>query len=283
MAATGVNRVNRDFDDFYDDDEELMMPTRPANVPTGRGMGYTNGMPAYRAMGDGMGQVAGTRTAVAPNVPPPIPNAGVRPRVANVPQPGVRPTGSQRALAPMADPYRRRVAAPRSNPLSNLNVAAGLLNTKMVMLVAGTLAVFLLGFFLVSNVVNWWSTWQDDMTYGRPRTYQTDAWVGHSEQTGTPSHFIAENLHNQVVIFEIPGGDATHTKVIMGPPLYFKGSDLAPVTLSFKDMNADGNVDMIVTVEGQHFVYVNDNGNFRPITDTERAKLNVSSLDGGNK
>jgi hypothetical protein len=36
----------------------------------------------------------------------------------------------------------------------------------------------------------WLNIFMDDLHYGRPRTFQTDAWVGHNEQTGTPSHFI---------------------------------------------------------------------------------------------
>jgi hypothetical protein len=141
----------------------------------------------------------------------------------------------------------------------------------------GVVGILVVGFFLVSNVTHWWSTWQDDMTYGRPRTSQSDAWVGHNEQTGSPTHFIAQNLNHQVVVFEIPGGDALKTRVIQGPPLYFKDSELAPVTLSFKDVNADGHVDMIMSVEGQQFVYINDNGNFRRITDEERSKINLTN------
>lgn len=282
MATSGAARINRDFDEYYEDEDEMLMPSRPANVPMGRGMRQPtmNGMPTYRTMGEGIGQ-ATARTAVASNVPQPIPGAGVRPRAANVP---IMAPPAQRALAPtrqqMTDSYAR--PNPRRNMLPN--VGAGLLNAKLGMFIGATLAVFVLGFFLVSNVIQWWSTWQDDMTYGRPRTSQIDAWVGHNEQTGTPTHFIAQNLNRQVVVYEIPGGDATKTRIIQGPPLYFKDSELAPVTLSFKDENADGHVDMIIHVEGQQFIFINDNGTFRRITDEERARLNLSAADnGGNK
>ena len=41
--------------------------------------------------------------------------------------------------------------------------------------------------------------------------------------------------------------------------------NLAVVTLSFKDVNGDGKLDMIVTVGETHYVFINDHGQFRPL------------------
>jgi hypothetical protein len=42
-------------------------------------------------------------------------------------------------------------------------------------------------------LVNWWTIHQDDATYGRPRTYQFDAVVGHNDSPTNPTHFIIIN------------------------------------------------------------------------------------------
>ncbi len=42
---------------------------------------------------------------------------------------------------------------------------------------------------LLSAALGWFNTTLDDFRYGRPRTFQTDAWVGHNEQNGVKSHF----------------------------------------------------------------------------------------------
>ena len=41
--------------------------------------------------------------------------------------------------------------------------------------------VMLLGFVLISALVNWWQVYQDDQHYGRPRTFQVDQRVGHND------------------------------------------------------------------------------------------------------
>jgi len=60
------------------------------------------------------------------------------------------------------------------------------------------------------------------------------------------------------------GGDASKAKIYIGPTLIGPGQDLAVVTLTFKDVNGDGKPDMIVDVENSHFIFINDNGQFRP-------------------
>src|SRR6266487_4661311 len=43
--------------------------------------------------------------------------------------------------------------------------------------------------------------------YGYPRTYQTDAVVGHGDSLAHPSHFIAINLDGHLEVIELSGGD----------------------------------------------------------------------------
>src|SRR5579859_4172698 len=129
----------------------------------------------------------------------------------------------------------------------------------------GTGMMIILVIWIVGGVViSWWQSWQDDLHYGRPRTFQIDARVGHNDQQ-TQSHFIVENLNKQIVIVEFPGGDATKAIVYVGPALYGSGQDLAVVTLSFKDLKGDGKPDMIVSIQGSgQTVFINDGTKFRP-------------------
>jgi hypothetical protein len=118
--------------------------------------------------------------------------------------------------------------------------------------------------FVLSSLLNWWQTTQDDWHYGRPRTAQYDVTVGHND-TQTPSHFIALNLHRHIEVIEFPGGDASHAKVYIVPSMLQEGSDLTVVTLEFKDLTHNGKLDMIMSVGNDKFVYINDNGQFRPV------------------
>jgi hypothetical protein len=125
----------------------------------------------------------------------------------------------------------------------------------------------------LSALFGWFTTTLDDLNYGRPRTFQTDAWVGHNEQGGAPSHFIALNLHGHIEVIEMPGGDATHVHVYIGPQLYGPNSDLVPVTLRFLDVSGDHKPDMLVTFQGTHIVFINDQGQFRPVLPSERHQV----------
>jgi len=136
----------------------------------------------------------------------------------------------------------------------------------------GMIAMLLL-WTLLSSIFGWFATTVDDIRYGRPRTYQTDQFVGHSEQSGTPSHFIAINLNRRIEIIELPGGDATHAKIYLGPQLYATNDDLTPVTLTFADVNGDQKPDMIVNFQGSRIVFINDQGGFRPLLPAERHQV----------
>jgi len=120
---------------------------------------------------------------------------------------------------------------------------------------------------------NWWNMTQDDWHYGRPRTFQIDAVVGHNDSSTNPSHFIAVNFNRHITIMEFPGGDATKAKDYLGPTLFGDGQNLTPVTLSFKDVNGDGKLDMIVHIQDQTFVFLNDGTQFRPQKPGEHGTL----------
>lgn len=126
------------------------------------------------------------------------------------------------------------------------------------------MCTMLLGWMLLTTVANWWQVTQDDWHYGRPRTYQVDQVVGHNDSAQKPSHFIAINLNRQVEVIEFPGGDATKAKIYIGPLLVGPGQYLAPVTLSFQDVNGDGKIDMIVNVQDSHFIFLNNGTSFSP-------------------
>jgi hypothetical protein len=122
---------------------------------------------------------------------------------------------------------------------------------------------------LVTMVANWWSVKMDDIQYGRPRTFQTDAVVGHNDSQSNPSHFIAINLNGRIEIIEFPGGDGSKARIYIGPQLYGNGEELVPVTLSFVDINGNHHPDMIVHFQDTQIAFVNENGGFRPATPQE--------------
>ena len=133
----------------------------------------------------------------------------------------------------------------------------------LIAVVVGMLLMATL-FLMLNTLGSWWQVHQDDVTYGRPRTYQVDAVVGHNDSVTNPSHFIFLNLNRHVVIIELPGGDTTHARIYNGPTLFGNGQDLTPVTAVFKDVNGDGKIDMIVQIQDQRLVFINDGTQFVP-------------------
>jgi hypothetical protein len=125
--------------------------------------------------------------------------------------------------------------------------------------------VFTIVLFMSLSVLgSWWHTYQDDLHYGRPRTFQLDAVVGHGDSAINKTHFIFLNLNRHVEIIEIPGGDATHMRVYMGPVLFGDGQDLTPVTGEIRDVNGDGKPDLIVHILNEQIVFLNDGTTFKP-------------------
>jgi hypothetical protein len=117
---------------------------------------------------------------------------------------------------------------------------------------------------LLGPVGSWWQRWHDDSTYGSPRTFQLDAVVGQDDSPRHPSHFLALNLHGELIVIELPGGDPGKGRDFVITTLSGSGADLVPVTLSVADVNQDGKPDLRVQFAGQTVVYLNAQGTFRP-------------------
>lgn len=139
-------------------------------------------------------------------------------------------------------------------------------------IVTGVLALLAV-YVLLSSVIGWGQVVIDDMKYGRPRTFHLTANVGRPEEANAPTHLIAMNLDRQVVIMEIPGGDATKVRTLPGPYLFGAGEDLTPVTMRLADMNGDGAADLVVRVKDEEMVYLNRDNSFSLITAEERQQL----------
>jgi len=149
-------------------------------------------------------------------------------------RPPTRTSARRYDLAPYASRGERRteeIARPGKHPLFYIG-------TFLVILV-----VFLTAYTLIPPALQKWS---DDRMYGYPRTFQTDANVGH----GGMEHFIALNNHGTIEVVEIPSTPSNTNQ----PHLYIivrltnQGADLVPATVSFPDINGDGKPDMQVTV-----------------------------------
>lgn len=146
----------------------------------------------------------------------------------------------------------RKNVAPQKQPIHWAIVAGGAVVVTVVLVYAG------------SAIHTAYENYQNDLHYGTPRTYQMEAVVGHNDSAGLPSHFIAMNLHSHIKVIELPGQDSSKAKIYDGPSVSGNDSDLIPVTLTFKDVNHDGKLDMIVTTQIQDFTYINDGRQFRP-------------------
>jgi hypothetical protein len=119
-------------------------------------------------------------------------------------------------------------------------------------------------FLLLSSLGTWIQTTKDDLTYGRPRTFNIDAVVGHNDSPTNPTHFIAINLNRHVEVIEQPGGDPSKMKDYQITTLFGDGEDLTPVTLSFRDLTGNGKLDMLIHIDNTVLAYINGNGTFRP-------------------
>lgn len=135
--------------------------------------------------------------------------------------------------------------------------------TRMIAIFVASIIVTLLLVLLYQQVANIVTTTLDDQRYGRPRTFQADAFVGH-ERGNTPSHFIALNLQGHIEIIELPGGHPTDVHEYSVPQqLFGPNSDLVPPTLQFVNTNRPGIKDMILRAGDIQVHFTND-----PTTDT---------------
>jgi hypothetical protein len=114
-----------------------------------------------------------------------------------------------------------------------------------------------------STLLAWGTEKYNDLIYGNPRLYQTDYVVGHNHDSQTrPSHFIALNLHGQVIIVELPADDPTKSIDYIGPALIAVGDEKIPITLSFSNVNNDNRVDMIVHIQDKVIHFCNNGTKF---------------------
>jgi hypothetical protein len=90
-------------------------------------------------------------------------------------------------------------------------------------------------------VGSWWQRHTDDVTYGYPRTYQADQYVGHGDSVDHPNHFIALNLKGIVEVVEI---NTQHAPLDHIYYITTTNSDLNPVTLTFP------------TIDGKQYLYI---------------------------
>jgi hypothetical protein len=169
-------------------------------------------------------------------------------------------------MAVVSRPLRnsRRIALPGG-------VRQALSSWLAVALTYGLLLV--LGYLLLTPAFAWGQQRLDDLRYGFPRVTQLDGFVGHGEEHGDPTHLIALNLHGQISILELPGGDTGRVQTHAGP--YLVGADGRYVVphLSLADVNGDGQADLLLQVREEIIVYMNESGTFRLITAAERARL----------
>jgi hypothetical protein len=193
----------------------------------------------------------------------------------------VAPAISQPRRSAPALPWRREEAAaqPRptrqvaQNPAQVPARAEKVVEARSVMMIAGAAVMIVALYAIVAAAVQWTQVKLDDLQYGRPRTMQLDAYVGHNEAGGVPSHFVAMNLNRRVTIIEMPGGDSAKINTILGPYLFGQGEDLTPVTMSSADLNGDGLADISVNVKNEQLLYLNDGAAFHLATTDERLAI----------
>jgi hypothetical protein len=240
--------------DIFDEEHDAIWPSRmPSSTRRYRSDVKTE---VGRTLADVEHIALSSQQKVYPKSAPGRRNPVPARRTATQPTPAVQPTRRPSAVD------TEEIA---SRPGGNRDATHREQYPRFHWLVYVSLAMFVMlaGWILLSMLINWWQVVQDDWHYGRPRTFQVDQVVGHNDSRAHPSHFIALNLHSRIQIIEFPGGDASKAKVYIGPILIGPDQDLAPVTLTFKDVNGDDQLDMIVNVQDSRFVFVNGDGQFR--------------------
>ena len=164
-----------------------------------------------------------------------------------------RTTEWTRTQRPVTDPRRLT----RHRPVALFSVssfwhqisASGKRQHWVSMLAVGMVAM--LGLILLFGAGSMaWTSLHNQATYGTPRTMQLDTVIGDHDSAMHPSHLIALNLHGQVEVFVLPGGDSAHAQVLLGPNLPWTNADQATVTVETRDVNHDGKIDIVVQITG---------------------------------
>src|SRR5215216_5501016 len=161
-----------------------------------------------------------------------------------------------------------QAAQPRGGALHRIQILA-----YGVTLILAAAAIYV----IVSLLLGKASVLVDDLRYGRPRTTQIDAFVGHEETNGQPTHLMAINLNRQVMVIELPGGEAAKARSLSGPYLFGANEELTPLQLHLQDMDGDGKPDLLLDIRQEQLVYLNRDGVFRLPTPEEQAALQRGS------
>jgi hypothetical protein len=161
-----------------------------------------------------------------------------------------------------------QVAQPRGALLHRVQILA-----YAVTLILAAAAIYVIISLLLGKV----SVLVDDLRYGRPRTTQIDAFVGHEEAAGQPTHLMAINLNRQVMVIELPGGAAAKARTLNGPYLFGANEELTPLHLHLQDLDGDGKPDLLLDIRQEQLVYLNRDGVFRLPTPEEQAALQRGS------
>jgi hypothetical protein len=193
----------------------------------------------------------------------------IQPRRSSIAQPAVTSVTPKAASASFRLPFGSPFGSGEGEPCPPATIAdkkrrkAG---SRRLPALAVVLGMLVMGLLVIgaTSFSSWWQIHQDDTRYGRPRTYQLDAIVGHGDGPGHPTHLIFLNLNRHVEIIELPGGDASHAHIYQGPVLYGPGQDLTPVTGEIRDVNGDGRPDVIVHIQDQQLILINAGSQFRP-------------------
>lgn len=191
-------------------------------------------------------------STAAPETAPPTPPAKPAPR-----------TTQTTSVAPV----RQRVQTnTRQHPATShpiVSLLHGEQRTHGLVLIGIGMSIAIVLVMLCTFLFQWGENVWNDLQYGTPRTFQTDAFVGH-EAGKTPSHFVALNLHGRVEIIELPGGDASHAHIYVGPQLAGPGADNIPVTLQFASDGHPKSPDMVVSFQHTQIIFHNQHGTFHP-------------------
>jgi hypothetical protein len=140
-----------------------------------------------------------------------------------------------------AVPPRRSATRDDANPKKTRLIKERRPLLARVLIVTGFgLLALALGIMALSALGSWWQVHTDDVTYGRPRTFQTDQFVGHGDSPAHPNHFIALNLGGIVEVVEID------TRNVRLDHAYYitTTNPLNPVTLTFP------------TIDGKQYMYI---------------------------
>lgn len=187
------------------------------------------------------------------------------------PMPTFQPDGEQRCLPTRVPNSTRRYTNVHGHEVfeqGNQRLVVHRKSKLHWLLFVGLGMVIALLLFVLAQWV--WASIQEHNTevqyaqYGYPRTWQTDAVVGHGDSALHPSHFIFENLKGHVLVIELPAGDITRAIIYSGPTIYSDQADQFPVTGSFQDVNGDGRPDMELHINGQTITFLNNGSKFVP-------------------